>query len=67
MRSILISREDLEANSDQEETYAEDGEAETAGGHPLRFLSSKFKSQPELYFQEKLFSALFDKLIGKDY
>jgi hypothetical protein len=28
----------LEANTDQEETYAEDGEAVTAEGHSLLFL-----------------------------
>ena len=34
------------------------------GAHPLRFLSSKFESEPVVYFQEKLLSALFDKLLG---
>ena len=48
--------------SDQEETYAEEGAGEE---DPLPFLSTKFQDQPAIYFQEKLFSALLDKLIGK--
>ncbi len=59
----------MEATCDQEETYAEEGEMEDDeeedGLYSLRYLSTKFQSQPEVYFQEKLFSALFDKLLGK--
>ena len=60
-----VNSEDAGAE-DREEVFAEDGDYRDQEGQQKRLvLSQKFETEPSVYFEEKLCSALFDSLLSE--
>jgi len=54
---------DIAEQGDAEETFAEHGDYKDVDKSQKFVVSQKFETEPSKYFEEKLFSALFDKIL----
>ena len=54
---------DIDTKADVEETFAQHGDYKDMEKDQRFVVSQKFETEPSKYFEEKLFSALFDKML----